>query len=141
MKKFLILVLIATVVLFAFSSCDTAGLIKRTIVVENDSEIDLTSVTITIKHMAENNRMVAEEPVFIEAGSRMNFVQYIQETNDPNVYCEARINSYTDGNSYYDTIYFTFDRDSKEDVVLTVTLEESDIAISGDGGGFEVMTP
>ena len=141
MKKTVGVILVMTLVLFAFISCDTAGLIKRTIVVENESEIDITSVTITIKHMGVDDRSVQQEPVFIEAGSSMKFIQYIQESNDPDVYCEVRVNSYTDSNPYYDTIFFTFDRDSKEDVVLTVTLGESDISISGDGGGFEEMVP
>lgn len=153
MKKILIPILLITL-LFITIGCEQSQYAMKTLIVKNESDIDLGALSIGILDGLFDYRGYSPQgnPIIYAGDSKEYTIAYIitgeespqirVETSEMSV-LGVRGMKLTSRDSFSGaTVYFTFDTSSNEDLILTFTGEEGVTLYSftGEGSGFQVLS-
>ncbi|NCB02763.1 MAG: hypothetical protein EOM67_11445 [Spirochaetia bacterium] len=154
MKKILIPILLITL-LFITIGCEQSQYAMKTLIVKNESDINLGALSIGILDGLFDYRGYSPQgnPIIYAGDSKEYTIAYIitgeespqirVETSSMSELGERGVLLTPRVGSPKATIYFTFDTSSNEDIILTFQEEVEDpssFSFSGEGSGFKVLS-
>lgn len=136
MKKIVSVVLLVSLLVLMVVGCSDDNMVQRTIVIQNDSGVDITNVDIETKFMGDSRNEPNSTPVILD-GKNMSISFTFDKNNMQEIFVFLGVSRTTTENSFGNNIQFRFNPDNNEDILITVTLSENEttfiITHSGDG--------
>ncbi len=139
MKKALIAVVLASIVILTFVGCSDSNIIERTIVVQNSSGRGITYLDFSVGSYFESGSRIAVSypPVILADTESIELSQVFDKTVSTVGYGTLYVGSDTSSGDIARIHRFTFEVDNEENVVITITYESPDLVLAGTGGGYE----